>query len=156
MAEKYINSLIYGEHEIPKPQRPLSQRILIPLAIVVVVALVCFGTYKFVNFREEGSVSTFLADVRGGNYGKAYANWDIAEGHYEMKDFMDDWGAGGYYGKAVPTAMVSDSNSHGTTVIVYVKFDGFKAPVAFLVDKDTLKISFSPTNKYVKTQKTVS
>ena len=156
MAEKIIGSLIYGDHVVPKKQRPWQQRIRLPLAIGILAILAIWGSYKFVNFREEGSVATFLANIRVGKYDATYANWDLSDGHYTMKDFMDDWGSGEYYGRAVATAKVIDSNTHGTTVVVYVKFDGFKAPVAFLVDKETLKMSFSTFNKYVKTQKSVS
>jgi hypothetical protein len=156
MAERIIESLIYGDHVVPKKQLPWQQRIKIPLLVFVVAILAIWGAYKFVNFREEGSVSTFLANVRDGKYDIAYSNWDTSEGHYTMKEFMEDWGNAGYYGKAAATAKISDSNSHGTSVIVYVKFVGFKAPVAFLVDKETLKMSFSTINKYVKTQKSVS
>jgi hypothetical protein len=156
MSEKIIGSLIYGDHVVPKKQRPLRQRILLPLGIGILVVLIIGGAYKFFNYREEGSVAGFLADLRNGNYDTAYAKWDISDGHYTMKEFMEDWGKDGYYGKALANAKIADSNSHPTFVIVYVRFDGFKAPVSFLVDKETLKMSFSTTNKYVKTQKSVS
>jgi len=156
MAEKLIGSLIYGEHVVPKKQRPWQQRIRLPLAIGILVILASWGGYKFVNFREEGSVATFLSNVREGKYDTAYANWDLTDGHYTMKDFMDDWGSSGYYGKSITSAKITDSNTHGATVVVYIRFDGFKAPVAFLVDKESLKMTFSTYNKYVKTAKTVS
>jgi hypothetical protein len=156
MSEKIIGSLIYGDHVVPKKQRPLKQRIVLPLSIGIIVLLLVAGAYKFVNYREEGSVAGFFENLRSGNYAAAYANWDIADGDYPMKKFMEDWGTDGYYGKALATAKISDSNSAGTNVIVYVKFEGFKAPVSFLVDKETLKMSFSTINKYVKTQKSVS
>jgi len=150
MAEKLIGSLIYGDHLVPKPQRPWKQRIRLPLTIGVVAILLVWGAWKFVNYREEGKVAEFLAEVRRGDYNAAYANWDNNGGHYSMKDFMEEWGTGGYYGKALPTAKISDSNSHGTSVIVYIEFEGFKAPIAFMVDKETLKMSSSPFNKYVR------
>jgi hypothetical protein len=46
------------------------------------------------------------------------------------------------------TADVIDSNGRGTSVVVYVGIDNVKVPVAIRVDKETLKLSFSPTNKY--------
>jgi len=156
MSEKIIGSLIYGDHVVPKKQRPLKQRIAFVLSITILVVLVAVGAYKFVNYREEASVEGFLTNVRNGNFDTAYANWDINEGHYSMKQFMEDWGKDGYYGKALANAKIADSNSKGSSVIVYVKFDGFKAPVSFLVDKETLKMSFSTLNKYVKTQKSIS
>jgi hypothetical protein len=156
MSEKIIGSLIYGDHVVPKKQRPWKQRIVLPLSITILVLLIVVGAYKFINYREESSVQGFLKNLRNGNYDTAYANWDISDGHYSMKQFMEDWGKDGYYGKALATAKISDSNSKGPFVIVYIKFQGFKAPVSFLVDKETLKISFSTVNKYVKTQKSVS
>jgi len=156
MSEKLIGSLIYGDHAVPKKQRPWKQRIILPLSITILVLLIAIGAYKFANYREEGSVEGFLTNLRNGNYDTAYANWDVAEGHYSMKNFMEDWGKDGYYGKALAGARISDSNSKGSFVIVYIRFNGFKAPVSFLVDKETLKMSFSTVNKYVRTQRSVS
>ena len=156
MSEKIITNLIYGDHVVPKKQRPWKQRIVLPLSITILVVLIAVGAYKFVNYREEGSVEGFLTNVRNGNYDTAYSNWDVTGGHYSMKQFMEDWGKDGFYGRALASAKISDSNSKGTFVIVYIKFEGFKAPVSFLVDKETLKISFSTVNKYVKTQKSIS
>jgi len=152
MAEKIIGSLIYGEHAIPKKQRPWQQRILIPILVGIAIIAVSFGVYKFANYREERSVSGFLRDVRNGDFEKAYSEWDLEGAHYPMKDFMEDWGKNGYYGKAITSAKISDSNSFGTSVIVYIKLEGFKASVALLVDKSTLKVSFSTKNKYVRTK----
>ena len=156
MSEKIIGSLIYGDHVVPKKQRPWKQRIVLPLSLTILAIVLIVGAYKFVNYREEGSVAQFLTNVRDGNYDAAYANWDIGEGHYTMKQFMEDWGKSGYYGKALDRAKISDSNSMGTSVIVYVRFVGFKAPVSFLVDKESLKMSFSTINKYVRTQRSIS
>ena len=157
MAEKMINSLIYGDHPIPKKQRPLKQRIMIPTAIAIAVIVLLVGAYKFFNYREEGSVSAFITDLRQGNYEKAYANWDLTDSHYSMKDFLEDWGKDGYYGKTMGTAKVLDSRGQGEAVVVYVELAGFKSPIAFLVDKGTLKLSFYVNNKYaVKGQRSVS
>jgi hypothetical protein len=157
MAEKMINSLIYGDHPIPKKQRPLKQRIMIPTAIAIAVILLLVGAYKFFNYREEGSVSTFIADLRQGNYEKAYANWDLTDSHYSMKDFIDDWGKDGFYGKTMATAKVTDSHVQGEAVIVYVTREGSKSPIAFLVDKGTLKLSFYVNNKYtIKGERSIS
>ena len=37
-----------------------------------------------------------------------------------MQDFLTDWGKDGYYTKGVESAKVVDSNSRGTSVVVYV------------------------------------
>jgi hypothetical protein len=65
-----------------------------------------------------------------------------------MKDFLNDWGKDGYYTKDMSTAKVIDSTSRGPVVIVYVEIDKFKLPLAIRVDKESLKLSYSPTNKY--------
>ena len=65
-----------------------------------------------------------------------------------MNDFLQDWGKDGYYTKGMHESRVVDSNSKGTGVVVYLDIDSLKSPVALLVDKDTLKISFSPVSKY--------
>jgi hypothetical protein len=153
MAEKIISSLIYGEHAIPKKQKPWQLRILLPILIGLLIIAAAFAVYKFANYREEGSVSRFFSEIRNGNYDRAYADWDLEGGHYTMKDFMEDWGKDGYYGKTIDSARIYDSNSAGLSVIVYFKLNGFKAPIALLVDKESLKISFSAgKNKYVRTK----
>jgi hypothetical protein len=67
-----------------------------------------------------------------------------------MKDFLSDWGPEGYYMKGGHNFSIADSNSSGSAVIVYVTMDNFKAPVAIRVNKETLKMSFSPVNKYTR------
>ena len=149
MAEKIIGSLIYGEHLVPKKRRPLKQRLKIPVTIAVAVIVISSLAYKFANFREEGRVRSFLQDIRSGRYDAAYAGWD-ADGRYSMKDFLADWGKDGYYTRNVDGAQVVDSNTSGSAVVVYVGLDGFKAPLALRVDKQNLKLSFSPVNKYTR------
>ena len=65
-----------------------------------------------------------------------------------MQDFLSDWGKDGYYTKDVSSAKVIDSNSRGPVVIVYVGIDKFQLPLAIRVDNESLKLSYSPTNKY--------
>ena len=65
-----------------------------------------------------------------------------------MKDFIEDFGKDGYYTKGMHDARVVDSNGRGGAVVVYVGIDSLKSPVALRVDKDTLKIAFSPVSKY--------
>jgi hypothetical protein len=103
--------------------------------------------YKFANFREERRVRQFVQAIGSGHYDAAYQHWD-ADGHYKMKDFLQDWGKDGYYTKGMHEARVTDSNGKGGSVVVYVTIDSLKYPVALLVDKESLKISFSPVSKY--------
>jgi hypothetical protein len=147
MAEKIIHSLIYDNHPIPKKSRALKERLKVPVGIALVLIFLSGIVYKYANFREEGRVRQFMSAVESGQFDAAYQQWD-AEGRYTMKDFMQDWGKEGYYTKGMHDAHVVDSNTKGSAVVVYVGIDSLKSPVALLVDKETLKISFSPFSKY--------
>jgi hypothetical protein len=149
MADKIINSLIYGQHAAPRKERPLRDRLKVPLLIGLVLLVVAGGAYKFANYREERLVKNFLEAVTGGRYEEAFMSWE-SDDHYTMKDFLSDWGPEGYYMKGGHSFSIADSNSSGSAVVVYVKMDNFKAPVAIRVNKETLKMSFSPVNKYTR------
>src|SRR5215471_8885432 len=147
MADKLIGSLLYDDHPIPKKSRALKETLKVPVGIGLVLIFIGGLVYKFANFREERAVRQFASAVEGGQADAAYQMWD-AEGRYTMKDFVQDWGKDGYYTKGMHDARVLDSNSKGESVVVYLNIDSLKSPVALLVDKDTLKISFSPVSKY--------
>ena len=147
MAEKLIGSLIYGKHEIPKRSRTWQQALKVPVTIGLVLIFIGGLAYKFANFREEGRVQLFIEAIRKPQYDVAYQNWD-ADARYTMNDFLQDWGKDGYYTKGMHDARVTDSNGKGSSVVVYVTIDSLKYPVALRVDKETLKISFSPISKY--------
>jgi len=147
MAEKIIGSLLHDNHPIPKRSRALKERLKVPLGIALVLIFISGIAYKFANFREERRVREFIGQLQNGHYDTAYQEWD-SDGRYTMKDFLQDWGKDGYYTKGMHDARVVDSNGKGTAVVVYVGIDSLKYPVALRVDKDTLKISFSPVSKY--------
>ena len=146
MADKIIGSLIYDDHPIPRKSRAWKERLKVPVTIGIVLLVIGGIAWKFANFREEGRARQFMQAVQGGQYEAAYQMWD-AEGRYRLQDFLQDWGRDGFYTKGMHDARIVDSNSKGGSVIVYVEIDG-KRPVALMVDKEELKISFSPTNKY--------
>ena len=148
MREPMVGSLIYGNHKVPKKSRPWSERWKLPTAVALLFIVACGLYYKYCNYRQEGAVTQFLNEVFSGHPDKAYTRWDVEGGDYSMQRFLDDWGMGGYYTKGVSTAKVFDSNSRGPAVVVYVEIDKFKLPLALRVDKESLKLSYSPTNKY--------
>jgi hypothetical protein len=147
MADKIIGSLLYDDHPIPKKSRALKERLKVPVAIVLVLIFVSGLVYKFANYKEERRVSQFMSSIESGQFDVAYQSWD-GDAHYTMKDFLQDWGKEGYYTKGMHESRVVDSNSKGGAVVVYVGIDSLKSPVALRVDKETLKISFSPVSKY--------
>jgi hypothetical protein len=147
MAEKIIHSLLYDDHPIPKKSRDFKERIKVPFAIALVLIFIGGIVYKYANYREEGRVKQFMQAIEGGDYPRAYQGWDT-DARYTMNDFLQDWGKEGYYTKGMHAARVVDSNGSGGAVTVYVGIDSLKSPVALRVDKETLKISFSPVSKY--------
>ena len=147
MAEKIIGSLIYGDHPTPKKSRALKERLKVPVGIALVLIFLSGVLYKYANYKEERRVRQFMEVVQNGQFDSAYQQWD-ADGRYTMKDFLQDWGKDGYYTKGMHNARIVDSNGKGGAVVVYVGIDSLRSPVALLVNKETLKISFSPISKY--------
>jgi hypothetical protein len=148
MREPMVGSLIYGDHKIPEKSRPWKERLKLPIAVLLVFVAILALVYKFCNYREEGAVTQFLSDVLSGNTEAAFLKWDLEGGSYNKKDFLSDWGPDGYYTKGVTSAKVIDSNGKGRSVVVYVAINTFTFPLALRVEKENLKLSFSPTNKY--------
>jgi hypothetical protein len=147
MADRIIGSLLYDDHPIPKKSRALKERLKVPFGIALVLVFVSGMVYRFANFREERSVRQFMTAIESGQYDAAYQLWD-ASSRYTMKDFLQDWGKDGYYTKGMREGRVVDSNGQGSAVVVYLGIDSLKSPLALRVDKDSLKISFSPVSKY--------
>jgi len=146
MAEKLIGSLVYGDHPEPRMARPIKDRLKTPAVLVLTLLVVGGGLYRFVNYREESRISAFLETVAAGRFEDAYALWDGDE-RYDLGDFLVDWGNEGFYTTDMESFDVIDSNNRGSSVIVYATVnEGF--PIAILVDKETLLLSFSPENKY--------
>ena len=143
MADKLIGNLITGDHVVPKPTMPFKQKITIVTAIAVVVSFGSFMVWKFVNYREESRVTRFFDEVTQGQYDQAYAGWDSDE-RYKMKDFLDDFGKDGYYTKNMHEARIVNSKGKGGAVVVCVKMDNFQKRLSLRVDKESLKLSFSP------------
>lgn len=148
MKEPMVGSFLYGDHKVPRKSRPWQDRVKIPGIVIVVFIALSFLGYKYYNYRQESSVTEFLADVSRGQIDTAFARWDVDGSSYTMKDFVSDWGKDGYYMKGVTSAKVIDSNSRGPEVIVYVAIDTFEVPLALRVNRETLKLSYSPNNKY--------
>jgi len=147
MADRLIGSLLYDDHPIPKKSRALKERLKVPAGIALVLIFVSGIAYKFANYREERRIRQFVGAIEKEQYDAAYREWD-ADGRYTMNDFLQDWGKEGYYTKGMHEARVIDSNGRGGAVVVYLAIDSLKSPVALRVDKETMKISFSPVSKY--------
>ena len=149
MSDKLIGNLITGDHVVPKPTIPLKKKLLIAFYIVTVVSVGSFLIWKFINYREESRVSQFLQEITQGQYDQAFASWDAGDS-YKMKDFLEDFGKDGYYTKGMQTASVVKSHGVGGGVIVCVQLDNFKRDIPIRVDKETMKLSYSPLENVCK------
>lgn len=146
MGDRLIANLITGDHVRPKPAMPLQQKMQIAIAIFVMVSLGSFLIWKFINYREERQVSNFFQDLAQGQYDHAYAMWD-ADDRYKMKDFLEDFGKDGYYTKGTRKAHIVNSQGRGGGVVVCVELESGKKELPIRVDKDSLKLSYSPVDR---------
>ncbi len=146
MADKLIGNLITGDHVVPKPAMPFKRKLTIATGIVVAVSLGSFLTWKFINYREESQVTQFFKKISQEQYDQAFASWDT-EGSYKMKDFLEDFGKNGFYTKGMHQARVVTSRGQGGAVTVCVQLDNFKKRLPIRVDKESLKLSYSPLDK---------
>jgi hypothetical protein len=146
MTAKLIGNLITGDHVAPKPSMPLQQKFTVAVALFAVISLGGFLVWKFINYREESRVTSFLDAVAHGQYDRAYASWDADE-RYKMKDFLEDFGSEGFYTKGMHTGRVVNSKGQGGAVVVCVKLDNFQKQLPIRVDKESLKLSYSPVDK---------
>jgi len=75
------------------------RRYIITAAAGVVLAFLFLwywpGNLRF--YKESGTVRHFMNAVVAGQMQEAYHIWKPSP-TYEFKDFLDDWGPGGYYG----------------------------------------------------------
>jgi hypothetical protein len=142
MAGKLLANSMYDE--------PVNWKKRLKLPVIVGLVFLAIGgvSYKFYNYQAERAVSVFLDQIFSAQFDAAYANWELTDSNYSMKDFLTDWGKDGYYTKGRTSGEVIDSNSRGTWVVVYVSIDPERRPIALRVDKETLKLSFSPSSKY--------
>ncbi|MFZ3217381.1 MAG: hypothetical protein WA192_15085 [Candidatus Acidiferrales bacterium] len=76
---------------------PDKIRRYIVTAIVFVALIVGFAWYLLRFHSEIRTARHFLDTVVSGNFEQAYHLWSPSPS-YAYKDFLDDWGADGYYG----------------------------------------------------------
>jgi hypothetical protein len=79
---------------VEKPHKPRAMVFTI-VALVFVAAVVLWFTFRY--YPEKRAAERFFDAVVAGDTDKAYALWKPSD-NYKMKDFLADWGPGGYYG----------------------------------------------------------
>lgn len=123
----------------PGKHRTLTMPLILSGAVVAVVILF----YFFANFREERAMQRCFEALQREDLAAAYQIWGPTE-EYTFKDFLQDWGEDGYYGK-VRYFRIVESESQGSGVIVRVQINNLARPIAFWVERKDRSIGFSPT-----------
>jgi hypothetical protein len=80
----------------PADKRDKSRAMAFTIAALAVVAIVALY-YTFRYYPEKRAAEHFLDVLVAGDAAKAYQLWKPSPS-YAMKDFLADWGPGGYYG----------------------------------------------------------
>ena len=89
----------------PVEQPHKSRAMTITLtALVLVAALVVWFGFRY--YPEKRAASQFFETLVSGDTNKAYQLWKPSS-NYQMKDFLADWGAEGYYGPVKSFKVVS-------------------------------------------------
>ncbi len=79
---------------VDKPHKSRAMAITL-VALILVAAVVLWFTFRY--YPEKKAASEFFDTLVAGDTSKAYAIWKPSS-NYQMKDFLADWGADGYYG----------------------------------------------------------
>lgn len=74
------------------------------VALVLVAAVVLWFGFRY--YPEKRAASQFFETLVTGDTNKAYQLWKPSS-NYQMKDFLADWGAEGYYGPVKSFKIVS-------------------------------------------------
>lgn len=128
----------------------LGRNRLLKTPLILAGALVFLGIliYFFANFREERAVQRCFEALQQGDLEAAYQIWGPTE-EYTFKDFLQDWGEDGYYGR-VRSFRIVESESQGSGVIVRVQIrtdaGQLRIPIPFWVERKDRSIGFAPTD----------
>lgn len=126
-----------------KPIDPVAQRRR-RYAIIALVFCILFGGwlfYEFKNYPEERQVKHFFEALEQQQYQAAYEIWKPASS-YTFKDFSQDWGPEGLYGK-VDSFHLTGSTARGSGVVVRVRVNGTEE-ILIWVEKKDKSLSFPP------------
>jgi hypothetical protein len=86
------------EHPPSKLRRYTIRIVAVVVTIAVfVVVFPAYLWYPFVYYPETKTVGRLMNAIVSGNLQQAYQIWQPSPS-YSFKDFLDDWGPGGYYG----------------------------------------------------------
>src|SRR5579864_8734649 len=131
-----------------------KRRRIYVIAALLAAALAGFLTYRFWDWREERTVSSFLTAIEHKDYEKAYAIWNADPNWkqhpqkysgYNFGTFELDWGPTGEYGEIRThriRSAITPKRSSGVVIISMI--NDRKQPLALWVEKGDHSITFLP------------
>jgi hypothetical protein len=88
---------------VEQPHKSRAMTITIAALVLVAAVVLWFGLRYY---PEKKAASQFFESLVTGDTNKAYQLWKPSS-NYQMKDFLADWGAEGYYGPVKSFKVVS-------------------------------------------------
>ncbi|GAC1629062.1 MAG: hypothetical protein PVS2B2_28240 [Candidatus Acidiferrum sp.] len=106
----------------PPAETANKSRVMIftSVTLVLVAALLLYLTFRY--YPEKKAAEHFFNALEAGNPEMAYQLWKPSDS-YAMKDFLADWGPGGYYGTVKSYKILSakaPKNSPAVAVTVQI------------------------------------
>lgn len=104
-------TLLDAPAEKPDKSRAMSFTIA---ALVVVAVVVLWFTFRY--YPEKKAAEHFFDALVAGDTAKAYQLWKPGSS-YAMKDFLADWGPGGYYGPVKSYKIIHATAPKGSNAV---------------------------------------
>jgi hypothetical protein len=101
-------------------EEPHSKLFRYLITTAVFAVLVTLGIWYLTRFHhEKATVKKFLDGLVAGQTEQSYSIWK-ASPTYSYKDFLDDWGADGYYGPVKSYRITDAQGAKGDTSVVII------------------------------------
>jgi hypothetical protein len=104
-------TLLDAPAETPQKSRAMA----FTVATLVLVAIVTLW-FTFRYYPEKKATEHFFEALVAGDTARAYQLWKPSQS-YAMKDFLADWGPGGYYGPVKSYQIVRASAPRGSSSV---------------------------------------
>jgi len=97
----------------PPPAKPQKSRAMAFTIAAVALAAIVTLWFTFRYYPEKKAAAHFFDALVAGNIDRAYQLWKPSPS-YSMKDFLADWGPGGYYGPVKSYEILKTDSPHGS------------------------------------------
>ena len=109
------------DSDVEEPKSKLRRYVITVVALVLLIGFGLWYTFRF--YPEKQAAERFFDALAAGDTARAYQLWK-PNPDYTMKDFLDDWGPGGYWGPVksyhIETAVSPKHGGSGVIIVVEV------------------------------------